>query len=129
MIIIPLRLVGMTVRKAYDLAMKYEFRFDYYTNQAFNRQLKDLLERYHKFEDEIVEYRQVKERVMQTVMMRREKISAHTGRRTFISILVEMGTSIPRIMAMTGHTKKSTLKIYVDKFSPHLREAISPLEF
>ena len=115
--------------KAYDLAMKYEFRFDYYTNQAFNRQLKDLLERYHKFEDEIVEYRQVKERVMQTVMMRREKISAHTGRRTFISILVEMGTSISRIMAMTGHTKESTLKIYVDKFSPHLREAISPLEF
>lgn len=115
--------------KAYDLAMKYEFRFDYYTNQAFNRQLKDLLERYHKFEDEIVEYRQVKERVIQTVMMRREKISAHTGRRTFISILVEMGTSISRIMAMTGHTKESTLKIYVDKFSPHLREAISPLEF
>ena len=120
--------IPLTAR-AYDLATKYEFRFDYYTNQAFNRQLKDLLERHHKFEDEIVEYRQVKERVIQKVMMRREKISAHTGRRTFISILVEMGTSIPRIMAMTGHTKESTLKIYVDKFSPHLREAIAPLEF
>lgn len=117
------------VERAYDLAMKYEFRFDYYTNQAFNRQLKDLLERYHKFEDEIIEYRQVKERVIQKVMMRREKISAHTGRRTFISILVENGTNIPRIMAMTGHTKESTLKIYVDKFSPYLREAIAPLDF
>ncbi len=115
--------------RAFDLACKYEFRFDYYTNQAFNRQLKDLLERHHLFEDEITEYRQVKEAIGTIVKLRRKKISAHTGRRTFISILVENGASISRIMAMTGHTKESTLKIYVDKFSPLLRESIAPLEF
>lgn len=115
--------------KAIEIAHKYEFRFDYYTNQAFNRQLKELLARYDLFGDEIIKYRQIKKGVEKVSMLRREKISAHTGRRTFISILVENGVNLPKIMAMTGHTKESTLKIYVDRFSPNLKDAIVPLEF
>ena len=62
-------------------------------------------------------------------LLRRERISAHTGRRTFISILIENGTPVSQVMGMTGHTKESTLQIYVDKFSPKRRESISFLEF
>lgn len=115
--------------KAIEIARKYEFRFDYYTNQAFNRQLKELLARYDLFGDEIIKYRQIKKGVNKVAILRREKISAHTGRRTFISILVESGVNLSKIMAMTGHTKESTLKIYVDRFSPDLKESIIPLEF
>ena len=63
------------------------------------------------------------------VKLKRDCISAHTGRRTFISILVENGVPISRVMDMTGHTKETTLRIYIDKFSPDLRKSIEPLNF
>lgn len=115
--------------RAYEIAKKYKYSFNYYTNQAFNRMLKELLEKYELFEDELTKIDLVKKVIRRRVVKRREVISAHTGRRTFISILVEEGINISRIMAMTGHKKETTLKIYVDRFSPKLKESILPLNF
>ena len=115
--------------RAYEIAKKYKYLFNYYTNQAFNRMLKELLEKYELFEDELTKIDLVKKVIRRRVVKRREVISAHTGRRTFISILVEEGINISRIMAMTGHKKETTLKIYVDRFSPKLKESILPLNF
>lgn len=115
--------------RAYEIAKKYEFSFSYYTNQAFNRMLKDLLEKYDLFGDEIAKIDLVKKGTRQRIIKRREVLSAHTGRRTFISILVEEGKAISKIMGMTGHKKETTLKIYVDRFSPDLQDTISPLNF
>lgn len=115
------------VPRALALARKYNFDFSYYTNQAFNRELKQLLEKYNLYGDSCPKIRRVKKKLVTTEMLRRERISAHCGRRTFISILIEEGTPISRVMGFTGHKKESTLKVYVDKFSPHACEAISPL--
>lgn len=103
-------------QRTYDLALKYHFQFRDYTNQALNRGIKELLQSHHLFEDEIIHRKRRKKIVFTQRKMRRECISCHTGRRTFISIAVENGVSIPDIMSMTGHRKASTLQIYVDQF-------------
>ena len=81
-------------------------------------------------EDEIVVYREVLNKKPQPIKLpRREKISAHSARRTFISILIEEGVQPINVMQMVGHTKLSTLQIYIDKFSPKAGQAIKVLEF
>ena len=116
-------------QRAYNIARRNDFEFKNYTNQAFNREIKDLLEKYNLFEEEVTIHRKIKRRIIDEQKLMRECISAHTGRRTFISILVENGVPISRVMAMTGHTKEATLRVYIDKFSPDLRKSIEPLNF
>lgn len=115
--------------RAYSIALKYDFRFDYYCNQVFNRVLKSFLKNHDLFSESYLSVRHIRRKLEKNVVRRRDKMSAHTGRRTFISILIENGISVNRVMAMTGHTNESTLKIYVDKFSPDLNESIEPLSF
>ncbi len=115
--------------RAYSIALKYGFRFDNYCNQVFNKTLKKFLKKYDLYGESYLAVRHVRRKLEKKIILRRDKISAHTGRRTFISILIENGVSINRVMAMTGHTNEHTLKIYVDKFSPDLNESIEPLSF
>ncbi len=115
--------------RAYSIARKYGFHFDNYSNQVFNRTLKTFLKKHDLFGECYLSIRHIRRKLEKNVVRRRDKISAHTGRRTFISILIENGISVNRVMAMTGHTNESTLKIYVDKFSPDLKESIEPLSF
>lgn len=115
--------------RAYSIAKKYDFKFDTYCNQVFNKRLKSFLKRYKLFGESYLFVKHVKKKLEKNVILRRDKMSAHTGRRTFISILIENGVSVNRVMAMTGHTNEHTLKIYVDKFSPDLHESIEPLSF
>lgn len=113
--------------KAYSIAKTYKYTFNRYTNQVFNRFLKEMLERYKLFEDEIVRTEEQRKDSKSYICKRREEISAHTGRRTFISILVEQGMPLQMIMSMTGHTQIKTLQIYIDKFSPEKRKYIDTI--
>jgi site-specific recombinase XerD len=115
--------------RAYAIALKYGYRFDLYNNQIFNKRLKSFLKNHELFGESYLSVRHIRRRLERNTVKRRDKMSAHTGRRTFISILIESGVSVNRVMAMTGHTNESTLKIYVDKFSPDLHESIEPLSF
>jgi len=115
--------------RAYSIAVKYGFKFDYYCNQVFNRVLKTMLKKHNLFGESYMYIRHIRKKLEKKIVLRRERISAHTARRTFISILIESGISVNRVMAMTGHTNEHTLKIYVDKFSPDLHESIEPLSF
>lgn len=113
--------------KASSIAKKYKYSFNRYTNQVFNRFLKEMLERYELFEDEIDGLKVQRKDSKSYICKRREKISSHTGRRTFISILVEKGMPLQMIMSMTGHTQIKTLQIYIDKFSPEKRKYIDTI--
>lgn len=100
---------------AKNIALKYNWDFHKYTNQALNRGLQDLFAKYNLFEDEVeVEYMQSGRKTYKK--KKRELISCHAGRRTFISRLVEQGADIYDIMSCTGHKKVETLKFYIDKF-------------
>lgn len=115
--------------KAQEIALRYNFRFNDYTNQGFNRALGELLESEHFFEDEISVIRNVLKKKIQTKMYRRNKISAHTARRTFISCLIAKGVPPYQVMTMSGHKRFTTMEIYVMKFSPEMQGATKKLEF
>ncbi len=118
------------IKQAREIAERYNYKFDGYTNQAFNRAIKELLKEEELFEDEVVTYREVLHQKPQPIkMLRREKITAHTARRTFISIMIENGVQPIHVMHMVGHTKMSTLQIYIDRFSPKAEDEIKVLEF
>ena len=117
-------------KQAKEIAERYDYKFDGYTNQAFNRAIKELLKDEELFEDEIVTYREVLNQKPQPIKMpRREKITAHTARRTFISTMIENGVQPIHVMHIVGHTKMSTLQIYIDRFSPKAEDEIKVLEF
>ena len=117
-------------KQAKEIAERYDYKFDGYTNQAFNRAIKELLKDEELFEDEIVTYREVLNQKPQPIKMpRREKITAHTARPTFISMMIENGVQPIHVMHMVGHTKMSTLQIYIDRFSPKAENEIKVLEF
>ena len=125
-----IRVEVVLTKQAKEIAKRYEYKFDKYTNQAFNRAIKELFKEEGLFEDEIVTYREVLNQKPQPIKTpRREKITAHTARRTFISMMIESGVQPIHVMHMVGHTKLSTLQIYIDKFSPTAENAIKVLEF
>lgn len=115
--------------KAQEIAIRYDFHFNEYTNQGFNRALGEMLESEHLYEDEISVIRNVLKRKIQKKLCRREKISAHTARRTFISCLIAKGVPPYQVMNMSGHKRFSTMEIYVMKFSPEMQGATQKLEF
>ncbi len=115
--------------KAQEIAKKYNFVFGGYTNQAFNRTLSDMLENEDLYEDEIPSIKFRLGKVIEEKIMRREKISAHSARRTFISCLIGKGVSPYQVMNMSGHTRLSTMDIYVEKFSPEVQKATKIIEF
>lgn len=117
-------------KQAKEIAERYNYKFDSYTNQAFNRALKELFKNEGLFEDELTVYREILHQKPQPVKVRRwEKLTAHSARRTFISVLIEEGVEPIQVMYLVGHTKLSTLQIYIDKFSPATKDKISVLEF
>ena len=116
-------------KKTYKLAKKYHFKFRDYTNQALNRGIKELLQSHHLFEDEIIHSTIRKKKITQQRKMRRECITCHTARRTFISIAVEQGVPLADIMSMTGHKKTTTLQIYIDQFGKDRHKTVPYLNF
>lgn len=125
-----IRIEVKLTKQAKEIAERYNYKFDGYTNQAFNRAIKELFKDEELFEDEIVTYREILNKKPHPIKTpRREKITAHTARRTFISLMIESGVQPIHVMHMVGHTKLSTLQIYIDKFSPTAENAIDALEF
>ena len=114
--------------KAQEIAERYNFTFTGYTNQAFNRTLSDMLENEELYGDEIASIQYRLGKVEEAKVMRREKISAHSARRTFISCLISKGVSPYQVMNMSGHTQLSTMDIYVEKFSPEVQKATKKIE-
>ena len=97
------------------IAFRYQWNFSDYTNQALNRAIHLLFEKYNLFEQDItMEYMQAGRKIF--TKKKRELISCHTGRRTFISRRIEDGADVYDVMSCTGHKKYETLKFYVDKF-------------
>lgn len=101
--------------KVKDIARKYNFTFNDYSNQGPNRAIHDLLQKYDLFPDIItMEYMQQGRKTYQKP--KRDLITCHAGRRTYISIMVEYGLGLYELMSTTGHKKVDTLKFYIDRF-------------
>ena len=101
----------------------YKRQFKGYTNQALNRAIKEMLQHYNLYTNVItVDYMQKERKTIE--LPKNEFISCHTGRKTFISIMIEYGLDTYDLMSMTGHKKIDTLKYYIDLFGIKKREKL-----
>ena len=94
--------------KALSILKKYGFRLNLMTDQSVNKYLHEALGTIDVFkeEDEYGVDGDTKEKY--------KLITFHTGRRVFITSLVNNNVSLNAIMKMTGHKKISTLQKYIN---------------
>jgi integrase len=94
---------------------KYQYKLPKYTQQYFNRELKNILENHNLFETEIPKKKRQLGKIEPTNFKKRELISSHTCRRTFITLAVSANVPLNAIMLATGHTQLKTLQKYAKK--------------
>jgi site-specific recombinase XerD len=94
---------------------KYNFELPKYTNQYFNQEFKAILKYYELF-PQIEKKTIVKNGKTETTeYLKRELISSHTCRRSFITNAISKNVSLNAIQASTGNTQLSTLSKYVKR--------------
>jgi integrase len=108
-VIIPLS------KTALNILEKYNFDVAITTNQNFNRMIKEVLVKYDLFSDTIVTKRKVNRISYNEIKLRRDVISFHSCRRTFITIAANENIPLPYLMNATGHRKIATLQRYMQR--------------
>ena len=91
------------------------------SEQYFNRTIKKVLQDCGMIRPIIKRHRQGKyER--EEIMPLWEAVSSHTGRKTFISIMLERGVPIQDVMNMSGHQDYRSMKPYIMVSRTHMRK-------
>ena len=98
-----------------EILKKYDFILPKYSDQYFNRELKKILKHYDLFNETIKKNDLRNNKNVITIHKKRDLISSHTCRRSFISNAVSSGVGLDAIMATTGHQEIATLNKYVKK--------------
>ncbi len=117
--------------KAKEIGLKYDFDFKprfmpTLYNQTLNRGIKEMLRAFDLFPEEIIFEYQAAERV--TIKKpKREFITCHTGRRSYISIMLEHGMEVYDLISTTGHTNIEILNAYIDLFGKKRKEKFQRL--
>ncbi|AWG22938.1 integrase [Flavobacterium faecale] len=102
---------------------KYDYQLPLITNQKQNEYIKDVFEemKYSKLVQKVT----VKGKDSIKVDMNfYDRISTHTARRTFITMMKREGKSDKLIASMTGHTDMKTLNAYYQVDAPDKQEAM-----
>ena len=98
---------------ALTILKKYDFKLPVYTNQYFNSELKTILKHYNLFDEKIQKQILINGNIIVKYYLKRELISSHTARRSYITMAVNNNVSINAIQSSTGHTTLSSLAKYV----------------
>lgn len=106
-VLIPLQKTSLEILKRYD------FELNVPTSQYFNREIKNLLEKYDLLGEAIEKKRRQIRAVQVTYIPKRKLISSHTCRRTFITLAIGENVPLNAIMMATGHQRIQTVKKYM----------------
>lgn len=96
-----------------EIPSKNGLVFPFYTNQAMNRDLKELCKLSGIDQEERITTYKGNERIDE-IKHKWELIGTHTGRRTFIVNALSRGISPTIVMKWTGHASYSSMKPYID---------------
>jgi integrase len=100
---------------ALDILSKYNWKLPVISEQKINKHIK--LACKHAGIDSPVEYvRWAQNKRIKLTAPKYEFISNHSGRRTFITQLLQTGVSIEHVMELTGITEYDTIRHYKGKF-------------
>lgn len=94
---------------------KYQYKLPKYSHQYFNRALKKVLVNHDLFKTEIPKKKRQLGNIEPTTFKKRELISSHTCRRTFITLAISANVPLNAIMLASGHTQLRTLQKYAKK--------------
>ena len=114
--------------KSKAILEKYEYQLPYYTNQAYNRMLKDMAEKSGFFNTEIIIETKTGKKKDPTTKKKWQMITTHTARRTFVTRCILKGIPINKIMMMTSHKRLDTIIKYMNKFEDTKKNYAQMLE-
>ncbi len=100
---------------ALGILKKYNFDLPKFSNQYFNRALKEILKNHDLFNEAIVKKNRILGVNHDESLLKREYISSHTARRSFITNCIERNIPLNLIMAATGHKDIRTVNRYIVK--------------
>lgn len=93
---------------------KYDFQLPIYSSQYFNRKLQGILKHYDLFNTKIKKPYMQGGKNKTKNFLKRELITSHTARRTYITLSISNKVPLNTIKLATGHTQLSTLSGYVN---------------
>ena len=105
------------------ILLKYDYKLPLIANQKQNQYIKDVfqeLEYNHKVQKVTTKG---KENIKEDMFFY-DRISTHTARRTFITMMKRQGKSDKLIASITGHTDMKTLNQYYQISEPEKKEAM-----
>jgi integrase len=108
---IPITAIPLAILK------KYNFALPQYASQYFNRELHKILKEYKLFEYPVVHIRKVQKESRNSTVLKREVITSHTCRKTFITLSVSNNIPLNVIMKASGHRQINTLNSYIQAVS------------
>jgi integrase len=105
------------------LLIKYNYQLPLITNQKQNDYIKNVFEEM-KYSEVVQKVTTKGKENIKVDMNFYERISTHTARRTFITMMKRQGKSDKLIASMTGHTDMKTLNAYYQVDAPEKQEAM-----
>ena len=116
------RKIPLTAISKYLLA-KYDYQLPLIANQKHNEYIKDVFQEL-KYTDLVQKVTTRGKENIKEEMFFYERISSHTARRTFITMMKRQGKSDKLIGSITGHTDMKTLNQYYQVDSAEKKEAM-----
>jgi integrase len=99
-------------QKALNLLNKYSYNFPTRCSKDINEKIKEI-GRLAGLTDVVTKTRKLYKREITTTMFLYERISIHTGRRSFCSLALSSGAPDRTIMAFSGHKSPESFKRYI----------------
>lgn len=115
-------------KKARQIVDKYvvpenDFVFPTPSNQKFNDYIKEVAE-IAGLTEKVEKVRFSGANRIVTELMRKDQVTAHTARRTFVTLSLELGMKAEEVMPITGHRSYKSFKRYVKITEQRAKEAL-----
>jgi integrase len=102
-------------RTPLEILKRYDFNLPRFSQQHFNREIKKIFERYDLFSEVITKKRRVNKTNEDYEVKRRDLITSHSCRRSFVTLGISNNVPLNSLMLSTGHRKIQTLQNYMRK--------------
>lgn len=99
-------------KTALEILEKYDNKIYIPSEQYFNRTVKKILKDKELFEEDVKVIRVVNGRDVDDIKLRRDMVSSHTCRRTYITRAIQAGVPINVIQKVSGHKLVTTINKY-----------------
>lgn len=105
------------------ILLKYDYKLPLIANQKQNKYIKEVFQEM-KYNDKVQKVTTKGKENIKEEMLFYNRISTHTARRTFITMMKRQGKSDKLIASITGHNDMKTLNQYYQVSEPEKKEAM-----